>query len=62
MVKDERKGKPMTQNGPSHVRQLTYLLALAVMVAALALVVACGRKGNPEPPPGSDFPRSYPSR
>lgn len=38
-------------------------LALLLLCAALALpVAACGRKGQPEPPPGSDFPRTYPAR
>lgn len=39
------------------------LLLLVLLIAALSLPVAgCGRKGPPEPPPGSDFPRTYPSR
>lgn len=39
------------------------LLLLALLLVALTLPVAgCGRKGQPEPPPGSDFPRTYPSR
>lgn len=43
-------------------RPLRHLL-LALLLAAVILPVAgCGRKGQPEPPPGSDFPRTYPSR
>jgi len=39
------------------------LLLLALLLAAVILSVAgCGRKGQPEPPPGSDFPRTYPSQ
>lgn len=37
---------------------------LVVLVAA-GLVIAvggCGRKGAPERPPGSDYPRPYPTR
>ena len=38
-------------------------LLLFAFIAALALPLACcGRKGAPEPPPGADYPRSYPSR
>ncbi|MGZ8995811.1 MAG: LPS translocon maturation chaperone LptM [Rhodospirillales bacterium] len=36
---------------------------IAVIVVAMALLaVGCGRKGPPEPPPGADYPRQYPSR
>ncbi|MCU0894511.1 MAG: lipoprotein [Rhodospirillales bacterium] len=36
---------------------------IAVVVVAVALLSAgCGRKGPPEPPPGADYPRHYPSR
>ncbi|CAA7621301.1 lipoprotein [Magnetospirillum sp. SS-4] len=36
------------------------LLSL-VLAATLALsVAACGRKGNPEAPEGSTYPRDYP--
>ncbi|MBK8209352.1 MAG: hypothetical protein IPK78_04685 [Rhodospirillales bacterium] len=38
-------------------------LLLLLLLAGLALPAAgCGRKGQPEPPPGADFPRTYPSR
>jgi hypothetical protein len=38
-------------------------LLLALLITALALpTAACGRQGAPEPPPGADFPRTYPSR
>ncbi|MDX2101979.1 MAG: hypothetical protein EAZ99_17180 [Alphaproteobacteria bacterium] len=34
----------------------------ALLLAALAALAGCGRKGDPEPPPGrpSTFPQSYP--
>ncbi len=39
------------------------LALLALLMAALPLAVgSCGRKGAPEPPPGADYPRTYPSR
>jgi predicted small lipoprotein YifL len=38
-------------------------LLVFILILGLALsVAACGRKGQPEPPPGSDYPRTYPSR
>jgi predicted small lipoprotein YifL len=38
-------------------------LITLVFAALLTLAVAgCGRKGQPEPPPGSDYPRTYPAR
>jgi Prokaryotic lipoprotein-attachment site len=37
-------------------------LAFVVLSAALLLFAACGRKSAPEPPPGADYPRTYPSR
>jgi hypothetical protein len=37
-------------------------LALILLSAALVLSAACGRKSAPEPPPGADYPRTYPSR
>jgi predicted small lipoprotein YifL len=39
-------------------------LAPAVLVAALVLLIAaCGKKGDPLPPPGEPhtYPRNYPS-
>jgi predicted small lipoprotein YifL len=37
-------------------------LLLALLLAGLMLAAAaCGRKGAPEPPPGADYPRTYPS-
>jgi predicted small lipoprotein YifL len=39
------------------------IVVILALIAALALpAAACGRKGKPEAPPGSDFPRTYPSR
>ncbi len=38
------------------------LIALLLMAALAAPIAGCGKKGDPEPPPGtkSDFPRQYP--
>ena len=38
-------------------RLLIFLLALSLALPALS---ACGRKGPPEPPEGSTYPRPYP--
>lgn len=39
------------------------LLLLAVLIGILTVPVSgCGRKAQPVPPPGSDFPRTYPSQ
>lgn len=39
------------------------VVLIVALVAAIALPVgACGRKGKPEAPPGSTFPRTYPTR
>jgi hypothetical protein len=38
-------------------------LLLALLITAAVLPAAgCGRKAQPEPPPGADYPRTYPSR
>lgn len=38
-------------------------IVLLLMVVALASPLgACGRKGKPEHPEGSDFPREYPAK
>jgi len=39
-------------------RFLTIFVALLMIAGTLS---ACGRKGNPEAPPGSTYPREYPS-
>lgn len=36
-------------------------IALALILAVAASVGACGRKGKPETPEGSRFPRTYPT-
>lgn len=38
------------------------IAAMLMLLATLVAVGACGRKGDPEPPPGTDFPRTYPAR
>lgn len=40
------------------MRLVTFALIALVFIAPLA---ACGKKGSPERPPGSDFPRVYPN-
>ncbi len=47
----------MTASGGSRPRALTLLLVLALLLPAL---MACGRKGPPEPPEGSTYPSQYP--
>ena len=41
------------------MRVLTSLMLALLVALPLA---ACGKKGDLEPPPGSEFPRKYPSR
>jgi predicted small lipoprotein YifL len=38
-------------------RVVLFLIALSLALPALS---ACGRKGPPEPPEGSTYPRQYP--
>ena len=40
-------------------RAIAFLLVLAL---SLPLLASCGRKGLPEPPEGSTYPRQYPER
>jgi len=40
-------------------RMLTIALVTLLMAASLT---ACGRKGAPEAPPGSEYPAQYPNR
>ena len=40
---------------------LRRLLILALIVALTAPLAACGRKGAPVPPEGSEYPRKYPA-
>lgn len=38
-------------------------LFAVIMIVVMTLGGAgCGRKGPPEPPPGAEYPRQYPSR
>lgn len=41
------------------MRFMTLLIALVMMAGVLT---ACGRKGAPEEPPGTTYPRQYPSQ
>jgi predicted small lipoprotein YifL len=46
----------------SFIRGRRPILALLVLLAlALPALEACGRKGPPEPPEGSTYPRQYPN-
>jgi predicted small lipoprotein YifL len=45
----------------SGLRARIFLSALLALVA-LGLLQGCGRKGAPERPEGSDYPRDYPYR
>ncbi len=38
------------------------LLSAFIAVLITLSVAGCGRKGQPEPPPGADYPRTYPAR
>jgi hypothetical protein len=37
------------------------LMLIVLIIGLAASVGACGRKSKPEHPPGSDYPRQYPS-
>jgi predicted small lipoprotein YifL len=41
------------------MKRILVLLLVALMAAPVA---GCGRKGNPERPEGSQFPRQYPTQ
>lgn len=49
-------------NNRRFTRMTRALLALLLIGALAGGLAACGRKGKPEHPPGSDYPRSYPAR
>lgn len=38
------------------------ILVVLLLVALVAPLAACGRKGAPVPPPGSTYPREYPTQ
>jgi len=38
------------------------LVVLAVILGIASTTAACGRKSQPEAPPGSTYPRDYPTR
>ena len=37
------------------------IIAIALALAVLSPLAACGRKGPPEFPQGSEYPREYPT-
>jgi predicted small lipoprotein YifL len=39
-----------------------YVLVALLLAVSVLPAAACGRKGAPEPPPGAEYPRTYPSR
>ncbi len=48
--------------GTETIRMTIRRLLVMVLVLALAAPLAsCGRKGSPEPPPDSEYPRQYPA-
>ena len=49
----------MTHRAKSFIRQLCVLALIATLVSPL---LACGRKGSPERPPGGDYPKQYPAK
>jgi predicted small lipoprotein YifL len=44
----------------SHPGRHRLLLLLMALTLALPVLSACGRKGPPEPPEGTTYPRQYP--
>ncbi len=36
------------------------LLLIALVIGLALPLAACGKKNQPEPPPGSTYPRTYP--
>ncbi len=38
-----------------------HLLVLALIIAIASPLAACGRKGSPDRPDDSEYPRSYPA-
>jgi hypothetical protein len=44
-------------------RQTALTAVVLLLIGALALpLAACGKKASPEPPPGSEYPRDYPTQ
>ena len=38
------------------------ILVIALILGLAAPIAACGRKSVPQAPPGTEYPRQYPSR
>ncbi len=60
-VRSERAVTPRRsadRRAPALARQM---LALLIVGCVAGGIVGCGKKGSPEHPPGSTFPRTYPA-
>ena len=45
------------------MRTFVHLLLAGLMVVSLSLALsACGKKSDPLPPKGSDYPKNYPEK
>jgi len=42
-------------------RNITKIIAIVLALAVISPLAACGRKGAPEFPQGSEYPRKYPT-
>jgi predicted small lipoprotein YifL len=58
---DRSRPGRMRAGRPRSFLRLTSRVALVLLVAVA--LTGCGRKGNPQPPPGeqNQYPRTYPS-
>ena len=52
----------VVRSSRSYSRAFRLIVAVAVMIGLAASVSACGRKGAPETPPGSKYPKEYPTQ
>ncbi len=43
-------------------RRFSKILALVLALAMISPLAACGRKGPPQFPEGSEYPREYPTK
>jgi len=42
-------------------RKITKIIVIVLALAVISPLAACGRKGPPESPQGSEYPRKYPT-